>query len=197
MRTATRDIQRYNNTNLVNDISVKLSFTLDKLRLIQTHISSLINTSTTPSEKKTTSTTKKCTSESRGAYWRDTADTLSRENSELMERLSRVEDENRSMKQRVENLILAKRKLEHDLSTAEEELKHISMTQNLTTTRHGMQISIPPKSTFTKEKDAIFWYQRCRSIESQLSHRIFELENRISELSNSLSTKRKRVAPRE
>jgi hypothetical protein len=132
------------------------------------------------------------------AYWYETATTLSKENAELTEKIAQVNTRCDTMGESITRLSRIRAALEEELSSANREIIRIST--------HS-QVFIPPTPTHlriqsipvnTEGRDAMHWYQTCRTMEAQYIQKITELEARIDNLveiitCSKASPKRKRT----
>jgi hypothetical protein len=137
-----------------------------------------------PTNKNTNST----------AYWRESTNTLSHENSILTDRLAVIEEEHKKLKETVSKLNSIKKETESNLNEANKEIMHLAfIARNQCTPMH-----LPTRSKVSKipintlGKDAMYWYQTCRSMEAQHLLQTNEMETKINELMDVMSVKRKR-----
>jgi hypothetical protein len=84
--------------------------------------------------------------------------------------------------------------MELNLSEANKEIMHLAfIARNQCTPMH-----LPTRSKVSKipintlGKDAMYWYQTCRTMEAQHLVQTNEMETKINELMNVISAKRKR-----
>jgi hypothetical protein len=123
------------------------------------------------------------------SYWRDTATTLSHENTTLADRVSQTESENEKLKQIAACAAAKRKELEQSLNEANKELVHLS-TSHAAALRSPTQTKMTTVPASTQGRDAVYWHLTCRSMEVQYIQLVSELEARVKELTE---TKRKRM----
>ncbi len=94
MRTLTRDTQSGLTHDLVEDIAIKLSATMKRLSLIESHVAAFKPRPpiTTPAPRQ------RAINASGNDYWRDSTNTLSEENANLTQQLSKLREEYKQLK---------------------------------------------------------------------------------------------------
>lgn len=134
-------------------------------------------------------------------YWRETANTLSRENAAITEQLGRLRADNAQLRESLRRLTAAHKETEQALAESSKELAHLSLVSRHWGATGGqatfvpLRTRIPPVPVDPQGKDAMHWYLSCRHMEAQFNLLRAELENKISELTEIISAnKRKRDA---
>jgi hypothetical protein len=187
MRTATRDTQYSPHTELVHDIVKKISSTTRRLNLIESHI--LAKPPPQPvSPKPPTPCDKKSP-----AYWREATGTLSYENATLTNRITQSEEECMRLKHMMQKSTAQRKGLESALIEAQRELALFSTTHQHEFAQISTRATYTTVAATTQGRDAVYWHQTCRSIETELLKRITELEIRVEELMEAGSTKRRKM----
>ena len=191
MRTLTRDTQTSSHLNLTEDIAIKLSATTKRLNLIESHITTIKARARGPSPTPTHKPIEDHTTN----YWRDSANTLSEENTNLTRRLSKLEEEHRQLRSAMTRSSEARKELEKRLNEANKEIFHLSAADpsRRIIPRQPAQLKFAVMPPNTQKRDAAFWFQTCRSMEAQYVQRNAELEAKIDELMEAVSAKRKRT----
>lgn len=174
---------------MIPDMAIRMSATHKRLNLIESHMSTFFKK---PKAEDKTQTIQKHTSST--AYWRESTNTLSNENSILTDRLAIIEAEHATLKETVSRLTSTKKEMETNLSEANKEIMHLAfIARNQCTPMH-----LPTRSKVSKipidtlGKDAMYWYQTCRTMEAQHITQTNEMETKINELMDVISAKRKR-----
>jgi len=175
-------------------IAIKLSATTRRLSIIESHVSAMKPKETELARTRTQPQKPANTPECDKDYWRNTTYTLSGENTELKQRLSKLEEEYKQLKHAMTRSTAARKELEKNLNEANKELFHLSTTHSRRIVPKQpvqLRFAVPPSSAI-QNKDASFWYQTCRSMEAQYIQRNNELEAKVDELMEIVSAKRKR-----
>jgi hypothetical protein len=192
MRTATRDSQRYLTGHLMFDISTGLAVIRRRLCLIESHTSSFMQSiasgptsiaateSTRPAEQIRTKSSKDASTES--AYWYETAMTLSDGNTELTEKLTACEARCEVFKDTVCRLTQQRKQLEEDLTSAQGEIIRLSSSAGAIAALAPITMQRQSIPVNTQGKDALYWYQTCRTMEAQYIEKIAGLETTIKHL---------------
>jgi hypothetical protein len=189
MRTCTRDTQRSAQVQLIHDITSKLSTATRRLNIVEAHMSSLINKPTKPlPTKKNTPPPKPATSGA--SFWRNTSEALSHENTTLTDRVTRMEEDNAHLRHMLACSTAARKELEQSLNETNKELAHLLSSSTLKPPAQARLNSVPAS---TQGRDAMYWHLTCRSLETQYIQRIAELEAKVKELTEAVSTKRRRT----
>jgi hypothetical protein len=188
MRTHTRDAQRSAQVQLMHDISSKLSAATRRLNIIEAHMSSLFHKPAKPPTKQNAPPPKPSTSGA--SFWRNTSETLSHENTALTDRAARMEEETAHLRHMLACSSAARKELEHSLNEANKELAHLLASNTLKPPAQARLNSVPAS---TQGRDAMYWHLTCRSLETQYIQRIAELEAKVKELTEAVSTKRRRT----
>ena len=123
------------------------------------------------------------------AYWYETATTLSSENADLTEKVTKYEERCRTLTGSVTRLSQLRTALEKDLATANKEIIRLTActhptlppTPNIPSKSNSISVS-------TQGRDAMHWYQTCRSMEAQYIQMISELETRVSQLTETITS---------
>jgi hypothetical protein len=177
---------------------IRMSATHKRLHLMESHMSSYFTKKSKADEETKTCTSPRQTQTNKHtnstAYWRESTNTLSHENSILTDRLAIIEAEHKNLKETVSRLTSIKKEMELNLSEANKEIMHLAfIARNQCTPMH-----LPTRSKVSKipintlGKDAMYWYQTCRTMEAQHLVQTNEMETKINELMNVISAKRKR-----
>lgn len=200
MRTATRDVQTCShNLQLLHDIAIKISTTNKRLYLIESHTSSISKRSIAPSSDPATRTRQPPSSSAHqsnsASYWRESTNTLSRENTNLTSRITHAEADNAKLRDTINRMTIAKKEAERSLHDTTKEIMHLSFIarHQCTPARLPTRIRMDPVPASTLGKDAMYWYQTCRTMEAQFIEEKAALETKIAELTDvAASVKRKR-----
>jgi hypothetical protein len=187
MRTATRDTQYSEHTDLVHDTVKKLSSATRRLSRIESHMLAKPPVQPT-SPKQSTPCDKKSP-----AYWREATGTLSYENATLTNRLTQSEEECVRLKHMMQRSTAQRKESENALIEAQRELALFSTTHQYDCAHISTRATYTTMPASTQGRDAVYWHQTCRSIETELLKRIAELEIRVEELVEAESAKRRKT----
>jgi hypothetical protein len=182
MRHATRDLQRVSTMQLTNDIALGLSANNRRLCLIETHVSRMINRNTNSAAPKTDECAFAQTENDRTSYWHQTASTLSKENAELVCRISRYEEQINRHREALKRLSRAKIDTESELAAANREIMRLTMCGNSIVLPTAAPVRLQSIQVSTQGKDAHYWYQTCRTMEAQFIQKTTELQAVIDTL---------------
>ena len=201
-RSTTRDLQRYCAATFMQEIAADQSARNRRLCLIETHMAAQQqhlrdvkrSNESSNSAKLIGENSKNATQET--SYWFETATTLSKENTELIDRITRCEEKCAKLNTSVSRLSHRRIVLEKELANANRELLRMTVCRYDGFT----PCSIVPSKTKsipvnTEGKDAIHWYQACRTLEAHHIQKTSELEAKIESLLKSmteLDTKRRK-----
>jgi hypothetical protein len=191
MRTLTRDTQSSSTPDPIEDISIKLSATTRRLSLIESHLAAIKPRPPDPTPRlKATRVSDHSTD-----YWRDSANTLSDENTTITHELSKLKEEYKQLKHTMTRSTAARKELELKLNEANKEIFHLSTTRHVRRLipRQPEQLKFAVMPPALQRKDADHWYQTCRSMEAQYVQRTAELEAKVEELIETVSAKRRRT----
>lgn len=189
MRTATRDTQYSEHTELVHDTVKKLSSATRRLSLIESHMLATPPSAVQPSSPKPLT---HCDKKS-PAYWREATGTLSYENATLTNRLTQSEEECVRLKHMMQRSTAQRKESESALIEAQRELALFSTTRQYDCAQISTRATYTTIPASTQGRDAVYWHQTCRSIETELLKRIAELEIRVEELMEAESAKRRKT----
>ena len=174
LRTCTRDMQYCSDVVLIEEIAMGMSATNKRLHMIESH-----KLSKQPPTEKTRVPLPPKNSTSKTAYWYESSSTLSIENAKLCKDLSKSNEECLHLRANVKRLADMRDELTKSLAEK-------ASTDATPSFAHSTLQSIPVN---TDGKDAMHWYQTCRTMEAQFTVAKAELQSKIEELGD----KRKRL----
>ena len=202
-RTATRDSQRYCVANLMHEIAVDMCGVNRRMHLIESHLTAQMQSQKESKhendmngrDKLGKDTNKNST---RGtSHWYETATSLSKENSKLVDAISEYELKYTRLNTSVSRLSQLRTALENDLAAANREIIRLTVCANDFVVVPSLQAPSKARSipVSADGKDALHWYQTCRSMEAQHIEKINELEAKIDSLIKTMTdpdTKRRK-----
>ena len=189
-RHITRDLQRYCAASLIHEIAAGQSAINRRLCFIESHIATQQQQIRKIKRENEINTRIKQTEHRKkhdsldSSYWYETATTLSKENSELVDKITKYEEKLCIQNTSISRLAQLRTALENELTEANREIIRLTAYGNgcMPSTQ-----SFPPSKTrsipvSTEGKDAVHWYQTCRSLETLHIQKTAELEGRIEAL---------------
>lgn len=174
------------------DVSTGLAVLRRRLCLIESHTSSFMHSvvaeptsfiapdSTRLAEQTRIKSSKDASTES--AYWYETAMTLSDGNAKLTEKLTTCEAKCEVLKDTVCRLTQQRKQLEEDLTSAQGEIIRLSSCAGELATIAPITMQRQSIPVNTQGKDALYWYQTCRTMEAQYIEKLAGLETTIKHL---------------
>jgi hypothetical protein len=194
-RTATRDSQRYCVANLMHEIAVDMCGVNRRMHLIETHLTEQLQSQKESKHEKDMNgrdklekdTNKNSSRET--SHWYETATSLSRENSKLVDVISGYELKCARLTISVSRLSKLRTALENDLAAANREIIRLAVCANDFAVVPSLQAPSKARSipVSADGKDALHWYQTCRSMEAQHIEKINELEAKIDSLIKTMA----------
>jgi len=190
MRTATRDVQHFSSVHLANDIAIGLSANNRRLCLIEAHLSRTRHTEKRqpPTESKATRQSSTTTAD-RSSYWHQTAVTLSKENATLTHSLTEHEERYTRQQESIKRLSRARAMAEEELSAARREILRLTVCGNAILLPTAPPVKVQSIPVNMQGKDGMYWYQMCRTIETQYIQRTAELQASLDKLIETASNR--------
>ena len=131
------------------------------------------------------------------AQWYEAATTQSEENAKLAELLEESGTKCRRLTDSVTRLSQLRQALENELAATKRDVIHLSASGHAITPSIAAPTRIQPIPVNTEGRDAMHWYQTCRTMEAQNIQRNAELEARMEKLSDRTTTPQNKRKKRE
>ena len=189
MRTATRDVQHFSSVHLANDIAVGLSANNRRLCLIEAHVSRTRHTEKRQPPTETKASRQSSATADRSSYWHQTAATLSKENATLTHSLTEHEERYTRQQESIKRLSRARAVAEEELATARREILRLTVCGNAILLPTAPPVKVQSIPVNMQGKDGMYWYQMCRTIETQYIQRTAELQASLDKLIETASSR--------
>jgi hypothetical protein len=142
----------------------------------------MINGNTSSAAPKTEECALQQMGNDRSSHWHQAAATLSRENAELVCRLSRYEEQINRHREALKRLSHAKLATESDLAAANREIMRLTVCANSIVLPTAAPIRLQSIPVNLQGRDGHYWYQTCRTMEAQFIQKTAELQAVIDTL---------------